>query len=113
MLWTAADIRRRPTLHVADRGKLYSGEYVAERRRAEGLVTVVDSLFARIRICKVPPTESLEGWNLRPFHFGEGQVWDVDRRLADILIAWGYAQAAQHDDDQTQPANISRSRRLM
>ena len=72
------------------------------------MVTVVDSLFARIRICKVPPTESLEGWNLRPFHFREGKVWDVDRRLADILIAWGYAHAVQHDDDLKPPADMSR-----
>ena len=39
----------------------------------------------------VPPTGRLEGFDLTPYHFQAGQVYDVPSRLAEVLVLWGYA----------------------
>jgi hypothetical protein len=48
----------------------------------------------RIRIRRVPPTAFLEGIDLRPFQFRDGYFYDVDKHVAEVLIAWGYADYA-------------------
>jgi hypothetical protein len=60
----------------------------------------------RIRIRKVPPTALLEGIDLRPYAFQEGDVQLVERRLALTLIVWGYADpdvspAEENDVERT------------
>lgn len=47
-----------------------------------------------IRLKKVPPSDFLEGVDLRPYHFVEGQVYNVSRDVAAVLLAWGYAEHA-------------------
>jgi hypothetical protein len=46
----------------------------------------------------VPPTEHLEGIDLRPYQFREGQSYTVGRRLGALLIAWGYAEEVRKGD---------------
>jgi hypothetical protein len=48
--------------------------------------------FVRIQIRRVPPSEHLEGIDLRHYGFREGQTYQVGRRLGELLIAWGYAE---------------------
>lgn len=51
----------------------------------------------RIRIRRVPPTEHLEGIDLRDYGFREGQAYEVERRLGELLIAWGYAEQVRRN----------------
>ncbi len=46
----------------------------------------------RLRIRRVPPSGVLEGVDLRPFSFREGQLYEVDPPVARVLLAWGYAE---------------------
>jgi hypothetical protein len=54
----------------------------------------------RIRIRKVPPSTQLEGFDLRPFAFREGGVYDVGHPLAEVLIVWGYAEPEMRRPDR-------------
>ena len=42
-------------------------------------------------IHKVPPAPFLEAYDLRPYRFQEGNVYEVEQSLASVLIAWDYA----------------------
>jgi hypothetical protein len=46
----------------------------------------------RIRIRKAPPGAFLEGFDLRGYNFRVGEVYEVPHYLADVLIAWDYAE---------------------
>jgi hypothetical protein len=46
----------------------------------------------KVRIERVPPTEVLEGIDLRPFQLRKGKVYELERRVGDVLVVWGYAQ---------------------
>jgi hypothetical protein len=45
-----------------------------------------------IRILRPPPTRRLEGIDLRPYFFEPGDICDVDGAVADLLVAWSYAE---------------------
>ena len=46
----------------------------------------------RVRIVKVPPAYVLEGLDLRPYRLKPAETRDLRSPVADILVAWGYAQ---------------------
>ncbi|HEV3140350.1 MAG TPA: hypothetical protein VGY57_07550 [Vicinamibacterales bacterium] len=41
---------------------------------------------------RVPPSDSLEGFDLRPYGFLDGRLYDVPEDLAAVLVDWGYAE---------------------
>ena len=53
-----------------------------------------NSASVRIRIRKVPPSNQLEGFDLQPYAFRQGQIYTVNQQLASVLISWGYAERA-------------------
>jgi hypothetical protein len=46
----------------------------------------------RVRIARVPPTEVLEGIDLRPLQLRKGKVYELERQVGKVLMVWGYAQ---------------------
>jgi hypothetical protein len=48
----------------------------------------------RVRIARVPPTQVLEGIDLRPFQFRKGKVYELEPQVGKMLMVWGYAQRA-------------------
>ena len=46
----------------------------------------------RVRVLRVPPSRELEGIDLRPYQFQEGNVYDLEPRVAKVLIVWKYAK---------------------
>jgi len=46
----------------------------------------------KVRVLRVPPSRALEGVDLRPYKFQEGHVYDLDPRVAKVLILWKYAE---------------------
>ena len=46
----------------------------------------------KVRIERVPPTDVLEGIDLRPYQLRKGQVYELERRVGKVLVVWGYAQ---------------------
>ncbi len=46
----------------------------------------------RVRIVKVPPASILEGLDLRPYQLRAAQTRELARPVADVLVAWGYAE---------------------
>ena len=63
---------------------------------------MAETTLIRIRIRRVPPTEHLEGIDLRHYGFREGQTFEVGRRLSELLIAWGYAE----EEGRRRPGSI-------
>ena len=45
----------------------------------------------RVLLWRVPPSRALEGVDLRPYAFTQGQVYDLEPRAANVLILWDYA----------------------
>lgn len=46
-----------------------------------------------VRILDVPPSvENFEGFDLRPYQLQRGASYELDHRLAEVLIAWRYAE---------------------
>jgi hypothetical protein len=45
-------------------------------------------------VTKVPPSDFLEGVDLRSYHFVEGQEYTVSPEVAAVLKVWGYAEGA-------------------
>jgi hypothetical protein len=65
-------------------------------------VSDVHALAAmRIRIRRVPLTDSIEGIDVRHYAFCEGQIYDVGLRLAELLIVLGYAEPENFEDQAT------------
>jgi hypothetical protein len=64
----------------------------------------------RIRIRKVPPSEYLEGFDLRSFQFHVAEVYEVGHHLAKVLIVWGYAVPEMRRADRDQAADKDRRR---
>ena len=58
----------------------------------------------------VPPTGRLEGFDLTPYHFQAGQVYDVPSRLADVLVLWGYAERERRRISRDEAADKKRRR---
>ena len=46
----------------------------------------------KVRIERVPPTDVLEGIDVRPNQLRKGQVYELERRVGKVLVVWGYAQ---------------------
>jgi hypothetical protein len=46
----------------------------------------------RVRIVKVPPVSVLEGLDLRPYRLKPAETRNLRSPVANILVAWGYAQ---------------------
>ena len=63
----------------------------------------------RILICRVPPTGSVEGIDVSHHAFSAGQIYEVGRYLAELLISGGYAQPARRQDDLSQPSDLRAS----
>ncbi len=59
----------------------------------------------RVRILRVPPSASLEGFDLRPYRFKEGHYYQLGQRLATILIMWGYAEGVAPPDERSAAAD--------
>jgi hypothetical protein len=55
------------------------------------VVTSRDTTLGRIRVTKVPPSDFLEGVDLRSYHFVKGREYAVSREVAAVLMVWGYA----------------------
>jgi hypothetical protein len=55
----------------------------------------------RIRIRRVPPTDSMEGIDLRHYGFCEGHAYDVGLCLGELLVVLGYAEPELREDDAT------------
>jgi hypothetical protein len=53
----------------------------------------------RVRISRVPPSRVLEGADLRGYKLQEGHEYELDARVAKILVAWNYAEPADRDGD--------------
>jgi hypothetical protein len=46
-----------------------------------------------VRIVDVPPSpDDFEGYDLRPYQFQRGASYELDHRLAELLMAWHYAE---------------------
>lgn len=45
-----------------------------------------------VRIVKVPPARFLEGVDLDPYHLRRSEIRELARPVADVLLAWEYAQ---------------------
>jgi hypothetical protein len=54
--------------------------------------TLLAALLMRVRIVKVPPASVLEGLDLRPFRLKPAETRNLRSPVANILVAWGYAQ---------------------
>ena len=46
----------------------------------------------KIRILRVPPARNLEGVDLGPFQFEKGRAYELDSRVARVLVVWEYAE---------------------
>lgn len=73
--------------------------------RLQKLVTFVHTSPVKIRIRKVPPSAFLEGFDLRPYQFLVGHVYELDHRLAEVLIMWGYAEPEMRREQRDQAAD--------
>jgi hypothetical protein len=74
------------------------------------LVTFLYTQPTRVKIRVVPPTGSLEGLDLIPFHFRAGQVYDVPSRVAEVLVLWGYAELERRRKPRDEAADKKRRR---
>jgi hypothetical protein len=45
-----------------------------------------------VRIVKVPPARFLEGLDLDPYHLRRFEIRELARPVADVLVAWEYAE---------------------
>jgi hypothetical protein len=62
----------------------------------------------RIRIVKIPPASRLEGFDLRPLQLRSGETRTLRGPVADVLIAWGYAERVL---SAARPGKITRDSR--
>jgi hypothetical protein len=61
-----------------------------------GSLELIEST-TRVRIRRVPPTRVLEGVDVSAYGFRAGQVYELDTRVANVLLAWDYAELADRD----------------
>ena len=54
----------------------------------------------KVRVLRVPPSRALEGIDLRPYKFQEGTVYDLEPRVAKVLILWKYAERVTDTADR-------------
>ena len=58
----------------------------------------------------MPPSLTLEGFDLSLYHFQAGQVYDVPSRLAEVLVLWGYAELELRRKSRDEAADKKRRR---
>jgi len=51
----------------------------------------------RVRILRAPPARILEGVDLGAYRFQPGATYELERRVADVLIVWNYAERLDPD----------------
>jgi hypothetical protein len=61
--------------------------------------------MVRVRISRVPPSRVLEGVDLRDYRLQEGREYELDPRVAKILVAWNYAEPADDCNDSGPKSN--------
>jgi hypothetical protein len=52
----------------------------------------------KVRIVRVPPARLLEGVDLGPFQFEKGRAYELDSRVARVLVVWEYAERIEETD---------------
>jgi hypothetical protein len=55
-----------------------------------------------VRIVKIPPAGILEGLDLRPLELRRSEIRELARPVADVLLAWEYAELFA---DRRRPGN--------
>jgi hypothetical protein len=58
----------------------------------------------------VPPSLTLEGFDLKPYHFEAGHAYDLPSRLAEVLVLWGYAELEMRQQPRADAADKRRHR---
>jgi hypothetical protein len=61
----------------------------------------------KVRIRKVPPTEVLEGFDVRRFQFRVGDVYEVSPLLGAVLVAWQYAEPEMRAENRDESLEAS------
>jgi hypothetical protein len=56
-----------------------------------------DRATLRVRIRRVPPSRVLEGVDVSAYGFRKGRVYELDTRVANVLLGWDYAELADRD----------------
>jgi hypothetical protein len=57
-----------------------------------------------VRIVTVPPTlHDFEGFDLRPYCLCPGASYELDHRLAELLMAWNYAEPDRRFKSRQRP----------
>jgi len=56
----------------------------------------------KIRIRRAPPARFLEGIDLGPTRFEPGATYELELRVAAVLIAWGYAEIVDVESSGTK-----------
>ena len=69
--------------------------------------TVANTRPMRIRVRKVPPTEFLEGFDVRRYQFRVGEVYEVGPLLGAVLIGWQYAEPEILSGNPDEPAQAN------
>jgi VanZ family protein len=78
----------------ASPSRVFGRALCCEPRARGTIVTSADTARGRIRVKKVPPSDFLEGIDLRPYHFVAGHVYTVSQDVATVLLLWDYAESA-------------------
>ena len=105
--WAGTAFAGLPTTFVTDRASVPPVFAVL----TAGQCRVWSSM--RVLIKRVPPSRSLEGVDLLPYAFKEGHVYDLELRVANVLIAWEYAvldpppRRERHDARGRRSASMS------
>jgi hypothetical protein len=67
----------------------------------------------KIWLHKVPPYAFLDDFDLRPYGFRAGQVYEMDRPLGEVLVASGYAIAEMRRNVRTRAVLDSSATELL
>ena len=60
------------------------------------------SISMKIRILRVPPARTLEGVDLGLYQFEQGRTYDVEPRVAKVLVVWDYAERIGEEVSKTK-----------
>ncbi len=64
----------------------------------------------RVRIVKIPPASMLEGLDLRPLKLRAAETRNLRSPVADVLIAWGYAEPVNGSARPTKRPKLRRKK---
>jgi len=57
----------------------------------------------KVRILRAPPSRLLEGIDLGPQRFEQGHIYDLEPRVARVLVVWDYAERIGDSDPSNTP----------